>query len=178
MAYFDKLPILRYDSLGDGVKKLVPDIFVRVKARDKVKNNVSLLDKYDVDEGDSPETVAYKVYGSTEYFWVVCMMNDVVNRFHDWPLSYTQFEEFIKDKYENPEAIHHYEKPQTSGKQKGEEPGDFSHMIEVNGTDPNAQSVSNREHEQRIQDKKRQIKILNPVYLPVFVEEFNKLVTR
>ena len=28
MAYFDKLPILKYDSLGDGVKKLVPDIFV------------------------------------------------------------------------------------------------------------------------------------------------------
>ena len=30
-------------------------------------------------------------------------------------MSVQRFEEFIKDKYENPQAIHHYEITQTSG---------------------------------------------------------------
>ena len=29
-------------------------------------------------------------------------------------MSYADFENFIKDKYTNPDAIHHHEKPQTS----------------------------------------------------------------
>ena len=82
MSYFQQFPKILYDMKGDGTKKLVPDIFRRIKARDKIKNNLTLLDKYDVESGDTPESVAYKVYGNTEYFWVVCMVNNIVNRFN------------------------------------------------------------------------------------------------
>ena len=44
-------------------------------------------------------------------------------------------------------------------------PSDFSHKIEVNSTDADAQSVSNYEYESRLQDKKRQIKLLDKAYL-------------
>ena len=63
---------------------------------------MALYDSFDVPEGDSPETVAYKVYGSTEYFWIVCLLNNVVNRFYDWPLDEYNFQQFVKDKYDNP----------------------------------------------------------------------------
>jgi len=37
--------------------------------------------------------------------------------------------------------------------------------------------VTNRDYEQRIQDQKRQIKLLNAAYLPLFVEEFQNLMS-
>ena len=88
------------------------------------------------------------------------------------PLSFSAFEDFVKDKYDNPDAIHHYEKVQSSGVQTSI---DNSHLIECNSTDTGAQSVSNREFEQREQDKISRIKLLNQLYLPMMIEEFEKL---
>ena len=48
-------------------------------------------------------------------------------------------------------------------------------MIECNSTDSGAQSVSNREYEQRRQDQISRIKLLNPAFLPVMIEEFERL---
>ena len=176
--YFESFPNRLYDLKGNGQQTLVKDIFRRMKVRDNIKNNLALYATYDVVPGDTPETISFKHFGSTDYFWVICLMNDITDRFYDWPLDYQAFEEFVKDKYDNPQAIHHYEKDQTSGKTTGNGPGDFSHKIEVNSTDADAQSVSNYEYEQREQDKKRQIKLLDKAYLNVFVEEFERLVQR
>jgi len=176
--FFSQFPKILYDINGDGNNKVLPDIFRRIKIRSKLKDNYALLDKYDVENGESPETVAYKVYGSTDYWYVVCLMNNVVNRQHDWPLSYQAFEEYVNDKYDNPGAVHHYEKLQSSGHTLSEGPADYDHYVEVNADDPDGQSVSNYEYEQRLQDQKRQIQILNPSYLPAFLEEFRKLIRR
>ena len=176
--YFNKFPKLLYDIKNDGNYNLVPDIFRRIKVRNKIKDNISLLDKYDVGEGESPETVAFKVYGDTDYFWIVCLMNNIVNRFYDWPLDEYVFQQYVKDKYDNPAAIHHFEKTQSSGPQSGDGPGDYSHKIECNSTELGAVSVSNIQYERRLQDKKRQINILAPGFLKVFEQEFNNLVVR
>jgi|SRR5210317_63897 len=178
MTFFSQFPKVLYDIKADGNRKVLPDIFRRIKIRSKIKDNLVLLDRYDVEPGESPETVAYKVYGTTEYWWVVCMINDVVSRYKDWPMSYQEFEEFVNNKYTNPGAVHHYEKLQSSGHTTPEGPADFDHYIEVNSDDPAAQSVSNYDYEQRLQDQKRQIKILNPSYLPSFLDEFRKLIRR
>jgi len=178
MQYFETFPNRLYDIKGDGNQKLVKDIFRRMKVRDGVKDNLALMSTYDVMNGDTPEIIAYKHFGSTDYFWVICLMNDITDRFYDWPLSDSAFETFVNDKYAEPGAIHHYEKTQSSGDQTGNGPGDFSHKIEVNSTDPDAQSVSNYEYESRLQDQKRQIKLLDKGYLNTFVEEFERLVQR
>ena len=179
MIYFNEFPKIDYNMTGiNGNVKEVTDIWRRVKVRSKIANNVALFDNFDVPEGDSPETVAYKVYGSAEYFWVVCLMNNVVNRYYDWPLDEFNFQQYLKDKYDNPAGIHHYEAVQSSGKQKGDGPADYSHLIEVNSDYPGAQSVSNRQYEERIQDKKRQIRVLSPQYLAAFEDEFVNLIRR
>ena len=176
--YFSKFPKILYDIKQDGTSKVVTDIFRRIKVREKIKDNISLLDRYDVGEGETPETVAFKIYGDTNYFWIICLMNNVVNRFYDWPLDEFVFQQYVADKYSNPEGIHHYEITQSSGKQTGEGPADYSHKLEVNSDTAGAQSVSNIEHERRLQDAKRQIKILLPQYLPAFEDEFLKLIRR
>ena len=177
--YFNQFPITQYNLSGvNGNTIDVTDIFRRVKIKDKLANNVTLFDKYDVIEGEKPEDVAYKAYGDADYFWVITLVNNIVNRFYDWPLDEYSFQQYVADKYSNPDGIHHYEITQSSGKQTGDGPSDYSHFIECNSTDAGAQAVSNIQYERRLQDQKRQINILSPGYLKVFENEFNKLVVR
>ena len=179
MQYFNEFPVIDYNLSGvNGNTKEVTDIWRRVKVRSKIANNVALFDKFDVPEGDSPETVAYKVYGSADYFWVVCLLNNVVNRYYDWPLDEYNFQQYVADKYSNPAGVHHYEVTQSSGKQTGDGPSDYSHKLEVNSDTSGAQSVSNIEYERREQDKKRQIKLLQPNYLNNFIDEFRRLIVQ
>ena len=178
MAYFSQFPKMLYDIKGDRNYKVIPDIFRRIKVRSKLRDEISLLDTYTIEEGDKPETVAYKAYGSTDYFWIVCLMNDIRNVYYDWPLDSYAFDQFLKDKYDNPDGIHHYETTQSSGQTVGKGPGDYSHKIEVNSDYSGATSVSNYEYERRLQDKKREIKMLDEQYLGIFVDEFNTLLVR
>ena len=176
--YFNQFPRLTYDIRGDQDFKLVPDIFRRVKVRGNVANNINLLDAYDLEDGEKPEDVAFKLYNDAEYHWVVLLVNNIKNRYHDWPLSNQAFEKWVFEKYENPQATRHYEVIQSSGPQKGNGPEDYDHMLEVNAGTPGAQSVSYYEYELRIQNQKRQIKLLDPRYLNAFVSEFERLIRK
>jgi hypothetical protein len=177
--YFSPFPKISYNLSGvNGNTNEVTDIFRRVKIRSKIADNVTLFDKYDVEEGEKPEDIAYKIYGDADYFWIVTLINNVVNRYYDWPLDEHNFQQYVADKYSNPDAVHHYEITQSSGKQSGDGPADYSHKLEVNSDYVGAESVSNIEYERRLQDQKRQIRILLPAYLGVFEEEFRNLIRR
>ena len=174
--YFRNFTKGMYDIKGDGNKKLVTDLMTRVKVREKILNEAMLYDTYDVPNGEKPEDTAFKHFGSAQYHWVILLTNDITDRYYGWPLTDQDFETYITQKYDNPDAIHHYEITQSSGPQTGNGPADYSYKIEVNSTEPGAQSVSNREYEQRLQDEKRQIKLLDPNFLITFLDEFEKLV--
>jgi hypothetical protein len=176
--YFETFPKRQYDLENNGNVKVVTDIFRRLKVRESIKDKLAMFSFYDVQDGDTPESISYKHFGTTDYFWVICLMNDITDRYYDWPLSNSSFESYVTQKYDNPQAVHHYEKVQSSGDTTGNGPADYDHMIEVNSTDPDGQSVSNYEYELREQDKKRQIKLLDKAYLNLFVEEFETLVKR
>jgi hypothetical protein len=174
--YFSQFEQGYYDLKGDGNEKLVTDLMTRVKVREKIIDEASLYDNYDVPSGERPEDTAFKHFGSAQYHWVILMTNNITDAFYEWPMSEQNFEAFLKDKYINPDAIHHYETTQSSGKTKANGPEDYSYLIEVNSDAAGAQSVSNRQYEQRIQDSRRQIQLLSPSYLNTFLEEFNELV--
>ena len=178
MAYFSKFPKGGYDIAGDKKLKLVTDIMRRVKVRAKVLNEASLYDDYDVPSGERPEVTAFKHFGDTELHWVILLTNDITDAYYGWPLSDQDFEKYVTDKYVNPQGIHHYEITQSSGNTTGSSPDDYSHKIEVNETESGAESVSNYEYERREQDKIRSIKLLDPAFLGLFIEEFERLVSQ
>tara|TARA_B100000575_G_scaffold96582_1_gene76985 strand:- start:988 stop:1500 length:513 start_codon:yes stop_codon:yes gene_type:complete len=167
MSYFNQFPLVLYDMKGDKRKKLVTDIIKRVKVRNKILDTASLYQKYFIVQGERPEDVAFKHFGKSELHWVILLTNNITDAYYDWPMSYADFENFLKDKYTNPDAIHHFEKKQTSG--------DTSVHIECMSTDIGAVSISNREVEQRKQDSISEIKLLDQSYLSAFLEEFDKL---
>ena len=176
--YFRQFTKGFYDLKNDGNEKLVTDLMTRVKVREKVIDEISLYDSYDVPSGERPEDTAFKHFGSAKYHWVILLTNNITDAYYDWPMSDQTFETFIRDKYSNPDAIHHYEVTTSSGKTTGDGPDDYSHKIEVNSDASGAVSVSNREFEQRLQDQKRLIKLLNPSFLGLFIEEFEKLISK
>ena len=49
--YFDKFPIIPYDSVGDLQFKDVTNLLRRVGLRAKLKSNTALFDTYSVKEG-------------------------------------------------------------------------------------------------------------------------------
>ena len=178
MAYFSKFPKGVYDIAGNKQFKLVTDIMRRVKVRAKILNEASLYDDYDVPSGERPEVTAFKHFGDTELHWVILLTNDITDAYYGWPLSDQDFEKYVTDKYANPQGIHHYEITQSSGNTTGSSPDDYSHKIEVNETESGAESVSNYEYERREQDKIRSIKLLDPAFLGLFIEEFERLVSQ
>ena len=165
-----------YDIKNNDNYKLLPDILKRVKQRNAIKSGQFIFDTYDVKNGEKPEDIAYKWFGDAQLHWVILMTNDVTDRYYQWPMNDAQFEEFIADKYSNPDGIHHYEVTKDSGRTTGQGPNDYSHLVEVNSDTDNATSISNREYEERIQDKNRSIRLLNQRFLSDFIEEFDKLI--
>ena len=170
--YFREFPTIIYDSVGDGNFKDVKNLLRRVGLRVAVRTNILLYDTYDVKEGETPEIIASKLYGDPELHWVILMINNVTDRFHQWPMSTPQFLDFINDKYSNPDGIHHYEVPQSSGNTKTK--------IEIfNEVDEDAYTgitpITNREYEESRQDDLRQIRLIDPTYVGQFVSEFKTL---
>ena len=64
--YFASFPKIYYDSGGQGNLKLVTNLLKRVAIRSKVKSNTMLYDTYDVKNGESPESIADKLYDDPE----------------------------------------------------------------------------------------------------------------
>lgn len=166
--YFQNFPLVLYDMKGDKQKKLVTDIVKRVKVRSKILDTASLYQKYFVVQGERPEDVAFKHFGKSDLHWVILLTNNITDAYYGWPMSYADFERYMKETYTNPDGIHHYEKKQSSG--------DTEVHIECMSTDVGAVSVSNREFEQRKQDAMSEIKLLDQSYLQAFLEEFDKLI--
>ena len=170
--YFDSFPVIFYDSTGNLIFKDVTNLLRRVGLRTKVRTNSLLYDTYNVKEGETPEMIAHRLYGDTELHWIILLVNEVTDRYHQWPMTTPQFLDFINDKYDNPDGIHHYETTQTSG--------DTKVKIEVfNEVDEDAYTgltpITNREYEENEQDKRRKIKLLDPSYVNAFVSEFKLL---
>ncbi len=178
MAYFDRCPLMAYDIAGNENFKLLPNILKRVKLRQGIRTGSFLFDNYDVIDGERPEDVAFKLYGDPELHWIVLMVNDITDRYYQWPLTQPQFQEHLEDKYGagNEDSVHHYENTQASGRTTSNGANDFSHKVEVNSDDGDPDIITNRQYEQRLQDQYRQIRLLNPQFLDTFVEEFDNLI--
>ena len=113
--YFSSFPKIVYNSNGNVSPKVVTNILRRVAIRAKIKDNVMLYDTYDIVSGDTPESLAHKLYGNSELHWVILITNDITDRYHQWPMYEQQFNTYINEKYDNPDGVHHYEISQSSG---------------------------------------------------------------
>lgn len=91
--FFNNIPKVLY---GDNIAK---NLLVSSKLRDSVIGNGKAFLKYTIKEGETPEFVATRFYGSHEYAWIIYLANHIVDPYHDWPMPYLEFVTYIKQKY-------------------------------------------------------------------------------
>ena len=175
--YFSEFPKIYYDASGQDKPVIVTNILRRIAVRSKIKDNVVLYDTYDIKSGDTPESIAHKLYGDPTLHWTILMTNDITDRYHQWPMYEQQFNTYLNEKYSNPDGVHHYEISQSSGDSKLKIDVYANEALYSGDTDfySSATIVTNREYEEQEQDRKRGIKLIDPRFIDQFVEEFDKI---
>lgn len=148
--YFSKLPDMLYSLPVNGRETtfVVKDITANSRILNEVINNISLYDEYDIIDGESPETISTKVYGSPKYHWILMIANGKYDYSTDFPLDYLRLMAYVVSKYgeENVNNIHHYEN---------------ENGLWVSDNYPSARPISNLTHEENINESKRRIRIIS-----------------
>lgn len=116
MSYFDKLPKIKYDvnhSLVNQKYETVTNIFFRLRFIQEVINNIDSYFVAEIEDGETPEIIAEKVYGDAGAAWMITVANNIIDPQWEWPLTYDQFNKYVSGKYTTMEnakvSIHHYE---------------------------------------------------------------------
>lgn len=92
MSFFKNFPLIQY-KFGDEVNStLFQNISAYIDLIDQVKDDGSFYEYYDIIDGDRPDTVSYKLYGTTDYYWTFYFLNDSL-RTRGWPLTEQELEE-------------------------------------------------------------------------------------
>lgn len=183
--YFRNFPFVFYDIKGDKNFQRVQNPLVRFKILDILLSSKFLYNEYIIQE-ESASEIAYKFYEDETLDWVIYIPNYIMDLKYDWPLGYDQFSNFITKKYGSVENalrettddnIHHYEWIVQK------------HQVLFDGTilperrliidktkydslpAEERHIVRNYEYETRLNDDKRNIKILKVEYLQQFLSE-------
>jgi hypothetical protein len=192
MSYFRELPNLEYQSFlsssrGSDEYLLVKNIFRRVKLRDDLQNVFTIFNKYEIQEGARPDTVAEELYGSSQYDWVVLIGAGIINVRNEWPLSDRDIYRYSEQLYGNDlNAVHHYETKEIKDS-NGRLILPAGKIVDSTFTipDPNISiqtlnpvvGISNYEYEVRKNNKKRDIYVLKPAYLQQVINDTRKAMT-
>lgn len=157
MTYFPRFPLIEYDIDKTNNTKLATHIFKRVKFLEKTKQIADLSIDYIVKDSDKPEIIADKIYGSVEYYWIIFLMNEIINPY-DWVMNSRELEKFVLKKYGAINGIIHYVDPECD--------------VVVNSDYPGAVPITFLNYENQINESKRTIRLLDPEYLAQVEREF------
>jgi len=195
MQYFDTLPkIIKTDTNGNS--SLMVNLIARCSVIPDILNNPLVYYSYDIQEGDTPEIIAYKYYGDSYRYWIVLYVNQILDPQWQWPMQSSVLESYITDKYNfNAKAtIHHYEKIITKFDSRTSTTTIDNYIIDQQSyntlqagvfersmaTGPftvttSRKTVSYYEYETDLNESYRNIKLLNSIYVGELEKQFKKL---
>lgn len=203
MSYFSHFNYILYPSFTDTDSSkvmILQDITSRViQPLSNVAKN-QLFYTYTMRDGESPESISFGLYGTPQYYWTIMLINNKFDRFYDFPMSSTQFNDYIIEKYGSVAAAYSQHKYfirlvdtqkslDSSILDKGffkEVPDTFS-VGGVNYTYTTYPAYSNgvsMKYSQTMYDweaeqneSKRSFLVIQTNYINVFVENFNRLIS-
>ena len=195
-SYFRNIPDFDYVSrtsdknISEYIK--VKNLFKRGKIREDILGDLSYFTKYTIIGDDRPDNVAFKVYGDEQLDWIVLLANNIQNVQSEWPLGQAAFNTYITEKYGDEttlySGIHHYESREVqandgtiiipSGQRVsiGQSVSFFDEdsSQQIVRTDV-AMPITNYAFEEKLNDEKRNIFVLKPIYLNIIFDDINQL---
>jgi hypothetical protein len=195
MQYFDSLP--KIVKTTNGVSVLMTDLMARCFIIPEILKNPLLYYDYDIQDGDTPDIVAYKYYGNSYRYWIVLFANQITDPQWDWPLNSNSFDSYIANKYQDFDpysTAHHYEKTITQFDATTQTTTIDNIIIDESAYDNLNPSVNTYQlatgnltititksivtyydYEVRLNESKRTIKILNANYVDQLEAQFQEL---
>ena len=191
-SYFRQLPELDYPSLSNYRKsvydyQLVKNLFKRAVLRDDVFNDVTNFEKYSVEGDERPDQVAYNFYRDSGLDWIILTTNNIVHVRDEWPMSSRDFLTYLNEKYTSEELsnVHHYETREIRDESNTliqpagiRVKSDYSVTYVENDTVKTKSSIKMLtflEHETNLNDAKRNINILKPDYVEIFLRDIKEI---
>ena len=166
----------------------VKNIWRRAEILTEFKAQVTIFNEITVQDGERPEDVATAFYKNPFYNWTVLVANDIVDVYSQWPRSITQLQEFINQKYDNPQATKHHVTTEVRDANNniivpaGKVVASNYQISYYNGsttvTATPVVSISNEQFEFEENAKKSQIQIVKPTIIEDFVENYYGILTK
>lgn len=170
--YFKKFPTIVYPFEINGVTtaKKVTDITINTRIIKEILANITAYDEYDIKDGETPEIIAEKAYGSPLYHWVIMITNERFNYLEDFPLSSVDLENYVVEKYglEGQYQVHHY--VDANGNIINQ------NNIDAWGMEQLGTAVTNYDYEASLNESKRRIKIISQENLFKILAQFRSLI--
>lgn len=189
--YFKELPEILYkDFLNTDNYKPVKNFFRRVRLKDQLNSLLAYTSTYQIQDGETPEFVAHKFYNDSDLYWIILLTNNIINIKEEWPLSTQELSESIIEKYGSKiNQIRYYETLQVknSSDQVILKEGiivnsnftytyyDNNQNITLAGSQI-VRFITNFEHEERINDNKRNIFIPRTNQISFIINQFETLI--
>jgi hypothetical protein len=193
MTYFREVSDLLYQSQQPNRNSSydyarVKNLFRRAKIRDDFFKNVTAFTKYKIIGEERPEQIAQKLYGSSTYDWVVLISNNIINVRTEWPLSDSEFSDYLERKYTEAELAqpHHYETTaviDSRGKliipagKIVDSNFSITYYDGLSVTKNPVKMVSVYEYEIQQNDKKRNIYVLRNRYLQTAIDDMKRIMS-
>ncbi len=97
--YFSVFPKVLYSFNDYKSGDYITNILHRFKFTEDLKNNTSAYFLHAIRETETPEIIAAKYYDSPYRYWIILLMNDIVDPVYDWPLHTISLHQYIDAKY-------------------------------------------------------------------------------
>ena len=166
----------------------VKNIWRRAEILTEYKSQVTIFNEITVRDGERPEDIATAFYNNPFYNWTVLVANDVVDVYSQWPRSITQLQDFINQKYDNPQATKHHVTTEVKDAKNniiveaGKVVASNYQISYYNGsttvTATPVVSVSNEQFEFEENAKKARIQIIKPQIIEDFVENYYAILVK
>lgn len=104
--FFEPFPTITYNGVA------CKNIVKRTALSNDVRREYRSFYNFELQDGDRPDIVAHQAYNDQYFDWVVYYTNRIVDPYHGWCLSQSEFNDYIADKYGSTtnarEQISHY----------------------------------------------------------------------
>ena len=99
--YFKNIKNVTIDVDGSGNVDILKDLTAKAKVSDALINNAGFYQTVEVIDGERPDHLSQRLYGSDIYHWTFLLLNpQIKNIWDDWPMKYSQLVEYCTNKYQ------------------------------------------------------------------------------
>lgn len=69
------------------IKTTIKNLFEHINIIYDYRDDAEVINTYEVQDGEFPEVVSYKLYEDASFWWIILLFNEIYDPYNDWVLS-------------------------------------------------------------------------------------------